>query len=163
MTPKHSDVPERYGPAARPRGDRAHTEKCLAVREVLDRVGDKWSVQIVGRLGDGRQRFSELRRSIEGISQRMLTLTLKGLERDGLVARTVYPTIPPRVEYELTKLGFTLLEPIQGLAQWADDNRSTIQSARDRFDRAASGRASQGEAQSTAYASAGRSGRGLRR
>jgi DNA-binding HxlR family transcriptional regulator len=104
---------------------------------VLNRVGDKWSVQIVGRLGEGRQRFSDLRRSIEGISQRMLTLTLRGLERDGLVARTVYPTIPPRVEYELTELGLTLLVPIQGLAEWADSNRTRIQSARDRFDRAA--------------------------
>ncbi len=92
MTPKYRDVPQ------------AHS-KCLAVREVLDRVGDKWSVQIVGCLGGGRQRFSELRRSIDGISQRMLTLTLKGLERDGLVTRTAYPTIPPRVEYELTELG----------------------------------------------------------
>ncbi len=79
--------------------------ECLAVREVLNRVGDKWSVLVVALLGDGKKRFSELRRTIEGISQRMLTLTLKGLERDGLVTRTMFPTIPPRVEYELTKLG----------------------------------------------------------
>ncbi len=111
--------------------------KCLAVREVLNRVGDKWSVQIVGLLGDGAMRFSELRRAIEGISQRMLTLTLRGLERDGLIDRTVFPEIPPRVEYELTRLGKTLLEPIQQLAEWAGENRTTIQAARDKFDAAA--------------------------
>jgi DNA-binding HxlR family transcriptional regulator len=87
-------------------------EDCLARREVLNRVGDKWSVFIVGTLGGGPQRFSELRRGIEGISQRMLTLTLRGLERDGLVTRTVYPSVPPRVEYALSKLGLSLLEPI---------------------------------------------------
>ena len=109
-------------------------EKCPAVREVLNRVGDKWSVQIVDFLGDGPMRFSDLRRSIEGISQRMLTLTLRGLERDGLISRTVFPEIPPRVEYELTRLGKTLLEPIQGLSEWAERNRTSIQEARARFD-----------------------------
>ncbi|HUS30269.1 MAG TPA: helix-turn-helix domain-containing protein [Kofleriaceae bacterium] len=109
-------------------------ERCPAVREVLHRVGDKWSVQIVALLGDGAMRFSDLRRSIEGISQRMLTLTLRGLERDGLVTRTVFPEIPPRVEYELTKLGDTLLEPIQGLADWAEKYRTSIQEAREKFD-----------------------------
>jgi DNA-binding HxlR family transcriptional regulator len=108
--------------------------QCLAVREVLNRVGDKWSVQVVGLLGGGKKRFSELRRSIEGISQRVLTLTLKGLERDGLITRTVYPTIPPRVEYELTKLGRSLLKPIRALGNWAGQNRQRIQSARDRYD-----------------------------
>lgn len=117
------------------------TESCLAVKEVLNRIGDKWSVQIVDFLGDGAMRFSDLRRSIEGISQRMLTLTLRGLERDGLVSRTVFPEIPPRVEYELTRLGKTLLEPIQGLAEWADRNRSSIQEARDKFDSKAKKRA----------------------
>ena len=109
-------------------------ESCPAVREVLNRVGDKWSVQIVALLGDGPMRFSELRRSIEGISQRMLTLTLRGLERDGLITRTVFPEIPPRVDYELTKLGDTLLDPISALADWADQYRTSIQEARDRFD-----------------------------
>jgi DNA-binding HxlR family transcriptional regulator len=109
-------------------------EECPAVREVLNRVGDKWSVLAVGLLGEGKKRFGELRRSIEGISQRMLTLTLKGLERDGLVSRTVYPTIPPRVEYELTKLGRSLLKPVKGLGTWAAQNRERIQSAREKYD-----------------------------
>jgi DNA-binding HxlR family transcriptional regulator len=105
-----------------------------AVREVLNRVGDKWSVLIVGLLADGPKRFSELRRTIEGISQRMVTLTLRGLERDGLVTRTVYPTIPPRVEYQLTELGRTLQKPIQSLAKWAQENRERIQQSRNRYD-----------------------------
>jgi DNA-binding HxlR family transcriptional regulator len=109
-------------------------ETCPAIREVLHRVGDKWSVLIVAYLGDRPMRFSELRRTIEGISQRMLTLTLRGLERDGLVTRTVFPEIPPRVDYELTRLGRTLLAPIQGLTEWAEDNRTSIQQARERFD-----------------------------
>jgi DNA-binding HxlR family transcriptional regulator len=107
---------------------------CLAVREILKRVGDKWSVFIVVTLGEGPLRFNELRRSIEGISQRMLTLTLRGLERDGLVSRTVYPTVPPRVEYALTKVGRTLLEPVQALASWAEEHRFEITAARDRRD-----------------------------
>lgn len=118
-----------------PRNNKAHRPRtCPAVREVLNRVGDKWSVQIVALLGDGPMRFSELRRSIEGISQRMLTLTLRGLERDGLVTRTVFPEIPPRVDYELTRLGKTLLEPISALAEWAEQYRTSIQEARERFD-----------------------------
>src|ERR1700723_303164 len=108
--------------------------ECLAVREVLNRVGDKWSVLIVALLGDGKKRFSELRRTIEGISQRMLTLTLKGLERDGLVTRTVYPTIPLRVEYELTKLGRGLWKPVEALGAWAHEHQPEIESARARFD-----------------------------
>jgi DNA-binding HxlR family transcriptional regulator len=108
--------------------------ECLAVREVLNRVGDKWSVLIVALLGDGKKRFSELRRTVEGISQRMLTLTLKGLERDGLITRTLYPTIPPRVEYELTRLGRTLLIPIKELGDWAAQNRERIQTAREIYD-----------------------------
>jgi DNA-binding HxlR family transcriptional regulator len=117
-----------------PKHRRVHDERCVATRDVLKLVGDKWSVLIVAMLGDGPRRFSELRRAIEGISQRMLTLTLRGLERDGLVSRTVFPTIPPRVDYELTKLGLTLLEPIGALAQWAQDNRVAITTARERFD-----------------------------
>ena len=109
-------------------------EDCRAVSEVLSRVGDKWTVLVVGELGHGSKRFNELRRSLGSISQRMLTLTLRGLERDGLVTRTVFPTVPPRVDYELTRLGKSLLEPVNGLALWARQNRPVIQEARLRFD-----------------------------
>jgi DNA-binding HxlR family transcriptional regulator len=107
---------------------------CLAIREVLDRVGDKWSVLLVVLLTDGPRRFNDLRRSIDGISQRMLTHTLKALERDGLVTRTVYSTVPPKVEYALTELGNTLLEPITALADWARGNGVAMQQARARYD-----------------------------
>jgi len=107
---------------------------CPFVRDVLTRVGDKWSVLIVVLLGDGAKRFSEIRRTVDGISQRMLTLTLRGLERDGLVLRTVFPTVPPRVEYALTPLGKTLVEAVTRLANWASDNRAEIERARVAFD-----------------------------
>jgi DNA-binding HxlR family transcriptional regulator len=107
---------------------------CPAVRDVLNRVGDKWSILVVTVLQDGPRRFSDLKRNVEAISQRMLTLTLRGLERDGLVSRTIFPTIPPRVDYELTELGATLLEPVLGLAQWAATNRTAIHAARERYD-----------------------------
>lgn len=103
-------------------------------RDVLHRVGDKWSVFVIDRLGQGRQRFSELRRSIEGITSRMLTVTLRGLERDGLVTRTMHPVIPPRVDYELTAMGFTLLETIQQLMDWADSHAGDIYEARQVYD-----------------------------
>ena len=109
-------------------------EDCRAVSEILARVGDKWTVLVVGVLGDGPKRFSEIRRAFGSISQRMLTLTLRGLERDGLVTRTVFPTIPPRVDYELTKLGQSLLKPVNGLGLWARQNRAAIADARRRFD-----------------------------
>ncbi len=110
--------------------------RCLAVRDVLNRVGDKWSILVVAVLDQGPRRFSELRRAIEGISQRMLTRTLRGLERDGLVTRTVFPTVPPRVDYDLTPLGRTLLVPVRELAAWADENRQAIQTAREQYDSA---------------------------
>jgi DNA-binding HxlR family transcriptional regulator len=109
-------------------------EDCRAVSEVLARVGDKWTVLVVSTLGDGPKRFNELRKALGSISQRMLTLTLRGLERDGLVTRTVFPTVPPRVEYALTKLGRSLLEPVSELGLWARRNRPAIQDARQRFD-----------------------------
>jgi DNA-binding HxlR family transcriptional regulator len=109
----------------------------VAVREVLKLVGDKWSVLTVSVLGGGPLRFGEIKRTIEGISQRMLTLTLRGLERDGLVTRTVTPTIPPRVDYELTTLGRTLLEPVRALAKWAERHRTAITASRERFDQRA--------------------------
>src|SRR5258708_37642273 len=113
-------------------------EDCRAVSEILARVGDKWTVLVVGVLGDGPKRFSEIRRALGSISQRMLTLTLRGLERDGLVTRTVFPTIPPRVDYELTKLGRSLLKPVNGLRLWARQHRAAIADARRRFDTAES-------------------------
>ena len=109
-------------------------QDCRAVSEVLSRVGDKWTVLVVSTLGDGPKRFNELRKALGSISQRMLTLTLRGLERDGLVTRTVFPTIPPRVDYELTGLGRSLLEPVSELGMWARRNREAIQAARKRFD-----------------------------
>src|ERR1700680_1603805 len=111
-------------------------EDCRSVSEVLARVGDKWTVLVVSVLGEGPKRFNELRRALGSISQRMLTLTLRGLERDGLVTRTVFPTIPPRVDYELTKLGHSLLDPVSRLGLWARQNRSAIEAARHRFDAA---------------------------
>jgi DNA-binding HxlR family transcriptional regulator len=111
-------------------------EDCRAVSEVLSRVGDKWTVLVVSDLGAGPKRFSEIRRALGSISQRMLTLTLRALERDGLVTRTVFPTIPPKVEYELTRLGRSLLVPVNGLGLWARQNRKAIEDARLRFDSA---------------------------
>lgn len=107
---------------------------CGAVGELLARIGDKWSVQVVMRLGDGPRRFSELRRSIAGVSQKMLTATLRNLERDGFVTRTVFPTIPPRVDYALTSLGCELLVPVGALGAWAIENRSRVEAAREAFD-----------------------------
>lgn len=103
----------------------------------LQRIGDRLlalSVLIIMMLSDGPRRFNEIKRMVGGISQRMLTLTLRGLERDGLVTRTIYPTIPPRVDYELTDLGHSLKKPVQHLGSWAFDHLPQIQSARERFD-----------------------------
>lgn len=115
-------------------GNLHQPEDCRAVSEVLSRVGDKWTVLVVSTLGAGPKRFNELRRALGSISQRMLTLTLRGLERDGLVTRTVTPSIPPRVDYELTRLGRSLLEPVSELGLWARKNRAAIAQARERFD-----------------------------
>jgi DNA-binding HxlR family transcriptional regulator len=109
-------------------------EDCRAVSEVLSRIGDKWSVLVVSALGEGPKRFNELRKALGSISQRMLTLTLRALERDGLITRTVFPTIPPRVDYELTRLGRSLLEPVSELSLWARRNRPAIVEARRKFD-----------------------------
>ncbi|RWC96238.1 MAG: helix-turn-helix transcriptional regulator [Mesorhizobium sp.] len=110
------------------------TEDCRAVSEILQRVGDKWTVLVVGKLGDGPLRFNELRAAVGGISQKMLTATLRGLERDGFVIRTVFPTIPPRVDYELTELGHELLVPVSALGAWARRNTSRVRAAREKFD-----------------------------
>ena len=119
------------------RGHIHDTPHCKAVSGVLARIGDKWSVLIVTRLGQRSMRFNELKKEIGGISQRMLTLTLRGLERDGLVTRTVFATIPPRVDYELTALGRSLLEPVTALGDWALHNIGKIDAARTKFDAAA--------------------------
>ena len=110
------------------------SETCNAMADILNRIGDKWSVMIVGYLGRKTMRFNELRHTIGGISQRMLTLTLRNLERDGLVTRTVYPEIPPRVEYQLTPLGQSLQAPISALWAWAEEHQGEVQRARLEYD-----------------------------
>ena len=133
MTLEHTAVTSRDGLDQR--------DSCRRVSDVLARVGDKWSVLIVMLLGGGPRRFNELKRMIGGISQRMLTLTLRGLERDGLVTRTLFPTIPPRVEYDLTPLGRSLWQPVKALGAWAQENQPQIALARVAFDmRAENGR-----------------------
>src|SRR6478736_6327642 len=127
LKPAHTDLPARRVP------DRDHAD-CRGVASILSRVGDKWSVFVIMMLGDGPKRFNELKRMINGISQRMLTLTLRGLERDGLVTRTIFPTIPPRVDYELTDLGRGLQQPVKALGEWAITHQEQIASARTRFD-----------------------------
>jgi DNA-binding HxlR family transcriptional regulator len=109
-------------------------DSCRPITDILTRVGDKWSVMVVMLLGNGTKRFNEMRRLIGGISQRMLTLTLRGLERYGLVTRTVFPTVPPRVDYALTDLGRSLLIPISALGAWAYGHRDAIDAARLAFD-----------------------------
>lgn len=127
MKPEHKKVP------ASPVIDHEGSD-CRGVAAVLARVGDKWSVLVIMLLGDGPRRFNELKRMIGGISQRMLTLTLRGLERDGLVTRTVFPTVPPRVDYELTDLGRGLSEPVKSLGGWAKQHLGDIDAARRDFD-----------------------------
>jgi len=119
-------------PALPPPPDEHHD--CRGVASILARVGDKWSVFVIMLLGGGPRRFNEIKRMVGGISQRMLTLTLRGLERDGLVTRTVFPTIPPRVDYELTDLGRGLWQPVEALGKWAMEHRAEIEKARARFD-----------------------------
>ena len=104
------------------------------IREILERVGDKWSLQVIFHLGDGPQRFTGLKRSIDGVSQRMLTVTLRGLERDGIVSRTMYPVVPPRVEYALTPLGTTLLDAAGAIVSWADAHLAEVDAARAAYD-----------------------------
>ena len=118
MSPGHSD----------------DTDNCRVVADVLARIGDKWTVYVVRLLSDGSMRFNEIKRAIPAISQRMLTLTLRGLERDGLVTRTIYPTIPPRVDYELTDLGRTLITTLMAMGEWAVSNRAKVEKARAAFD-----------------------------
>ncbi|MHB1814503.1 MAG: winged helix-turn-helix transcriptional regulator [Steroidobacteraceae bacterium] len=117
--------------------ERPQSAECRKISQVLARVGEKWSVLIIIMLADAPRRFSDLKRAIGGISQRMLTLCLRGLERDGLVKRTVFPVVPPRVEYELTALGQSLREPVTQLASWARTHLAELDAARAEFDRRA--------------------------
>ena len=115
--------------------DTAQASNCTAMSDVLNRIGDKWSVMVVGILSrTGTIRFNELKRSINGVSQRMLTLTLRNLERDCLVTRTIYPEVPPRVEYGLTELGKTLTGPINALWDWSAEHHGSIIDARSIYD-----------------------------
>jgi len=116
-----------------PCGQPNHTD--CGIRDVLDRVGDKWSVLVVVELANGTRRFSQLQRAIDGISQRMLTLTVRRLERDGLVLRRVYPTVPVQVEYQLTHTGASLTHLVKALADWSLDHRGSIAEARHNYDK----------------------------
>ena len=110
-------------------------DECRGLAQIIDRVGNKWTVMVVGHLSEhGLMRFNALLRAIPGVSHRMLTLTLRGLARDGLVQRTAYATVPPRVEYELTELGLSLTEPLTLLARWASDRRGSIEAAQRDYD-----------------------------
>jgi DNA-binding HxlR family transcriptional regulator len=111
------------------------TPAACRARDILDRVGDKWSLYVISRLGGGTKRFTELKREIDGISQRMLTVTLRGLERDGIISRTMYPVMPPRVDYTLTAMGHTLLDAVSTFVSWADDHVDEIDAARTVYDR----------------------------
>lgn len=119
---------------------------CARVAPVLSRIGDKWTVLVVIILGRGPMRFNALRREIGGISQRMLTLTLRSLERDGLLTRTVHPTVPPQVEYALTGLGRSLLVPVQAIRDWARAHALEIEAAQRRFDAGRAGEPAAGQA-----------------
>ena len=112
----------------------ADSEHCRVVRETFSRVGDKWSLLVIVILSYGPQRFTGLKYGVVGISQRMLTLTLRKLERDGVVQRTVFPEVPPRVEYQLTPLGQTLIDPVMALADWAIVNHDAITASQRRYD-----------------------------
>lgn len=107
---------------------------CRRVSPILSHVGDKWSILVVMLLGDGPRRFNDIKRNVDGISQRMLTLTLRGLERDGMVTRTMFPTIPPRVDYELTALGHSAREPVRVLVDWSLTHLAEIEAAQAKFD-----------------------------
>jgi DNA-binding HxlR family transcriptional regulator len=122
MTATSSETPPAFASAS------------CRVRSVLDRIGDKWAIYVIDRLGAGPRRFSELHRGIDGITARMLTVTLRGLERDGLLTRTVHAAVPPRVDYALTPLGQTLREVIGQLVGWADDHLDAIEAARSDYD-----------------------------
>jgi DNA-binding HxlR family transcriptional regulator len=115
----------------------AHSDVTCRIRDMLDRIAEKWSLAVVHELAWGPLRFTELKRRLDGVSQRMLTATLRGLERDGLVSRTVHPVVPPRVDYQLTPLGISLLETVCRLMAWTLEHMPDIEQARHEFDNAA--------------------------
>ena len=131
MSPEHMDVtlPEWPDEPLGPQHIR-----CRSITPILQRIGDKWSILIVMMLARGPRRFNELKRLVDGISQRMLTLNLRGLEREGLISRKIFPTIPPKVEYALTDLGRSLCIHVIALGQWAEENYDAIETARGAFD-----------------------------
>ena len=129
----HEGNHSHLGTHARSGGAHYSDERGAFVRNVLDRIGDKWSVLVICRLGERPHRFNELRRAATGITQRMLTSTLRGLERDGVVSRTVHPTTPPRVEYALTGAGQSLLSIVQDLCNWTDEHLGSIRAARQAY------------------------------
>jgi DNA-binding HxlR family transcriptional regulator len=130
----HADPVCELAESAGERSALASGPPSCRAREVLQRVGDKWSVYVIDLLGSGTKRFSELHRSIDGVTARMLTVTLRGLERDGIVTRTIHPVIPPRVDYDLTPMGRTLLDTIGQLVAWADSHLPEIDAARAAYD-----------------------------
>jgi len=115
--------------------DKYALKELCPTRDVLDRIGDRWTVLVLSELDDGARRFTALKRAIPDISQRMLAQTLRHLEADGLVTRTVYPTIPPRVDYALTELGRSLMTPLQALVAWAEANHQAVREARQLYAR----------------------------
>ncbi|WP_309082281.1 helix-turn-helix domain-containing protein [Zhihengliuella sp.] len=141
MAPTHTELTNP--PAAGSAVEAAQMEPCglpthpdCGIRDVLDRVGDKWTVLVIVELSNGPRRFRELQRAVAGISQRMLTLTVRRLERDGLVERTVYPTVPAQVDYRLTETGASLTHLVQALASWSLEHRTSIARARATYDAA---------------------------
>ncbi|MFD5063024.1 winged helix-turn-helix transcriptional regulator [Streptomyces sp. NPDC058394] len=131
MSPTHTEVTAQPADLD-PCGHEDHPD--CGIRDVLDRIGDKWSVLVIVELAGGPRRFRELQRAIDGISQRMLTLTVRRLERDGLVHRTVYPTVPAQVDYRLTETGASLTHLVKALADWSLTHRAAIAEARHQYD-----------------------------
>jgi DNA-binding HxlR family transcriptional regulator len=132
MSLAHTEVTAARPADLDPCGHKDHPD--CGIRDVLDRIGDKWSVLVIVELASGPRRFRELQRAIDGISQRMLTLTVRRLERDGLVLRTVYPTVPAQVDYRLTETGASLTHLVKTLADWSLSHRPVIAEARHKYD-----------------------------
>lgn len=133
-TPTPRPIPMTQYPSPVAKLQAGDTTQCVALGQIIDRVADKWAVMAIGNLSTGPVRFNELMRRVPGVSHRMLTLTLRGLQRDGIVKRTAFATVPPRVDYELTELGTSLIEPLGALARWAESRQGQVLAARTRYD-----------------------------